>query len=219
MRAVVGRAVVVCAMVACVIGACVIGACAVDDRLPPSPEVAATAEEARLAERLRVHLAAVPGVASASVIVHIPPVDPFARAPVARAPVAPSKAEGLPSLSRDEGPASAAAAPAPARAAIVLATRAGADPALLGDAAITAGRAVLGPGADVQVQIAPPPPPSPALVRVGPFRVAPSSRGPLVAVLATALAAIAALSAALALALYRRGINPHQSSTSTTRGS
>ena len=176
------------------LAAAALAACAVDDRLPPSPQAAATADEARLGERLRAHLEQVPGVARASVVVHVPPLDPFART-------------------------AAAPAPAAARAAIVLATGPGADPALLGDAAVTAGRALLGPDADVQVQIAPPPPPTPALVRVGPFRVAPSSRGLLVAVLATALALIAALSAALALALYRRGISPHQSSTSTTRAS
>jgi hypothetical protein len=170
-----------------------LAACAVDDQLPPAPHVAASADERRIATQLREHLAAVPGVAGASVIVHVPPRDPFARAPSPAAPAA--------------------------RAAIVLATRPGADAALLGDAAIAAGRAVLGPAADVQVQIAPPPPRAPALVRVGPFRVTPASRAPLIALLATALAAIAALSTALAVALYRRGINPHQSSASTTRGS
>jgi hypothetical protein len=161
------------------------------DALPPSPTAAASADEARITERLRRHLASIPGVGGASVLVHVPPRDPFART--------------IP--------------PAPARASIVIVTAAGADIGALGDTAQAAARTILGDDAQVEVQLTPPPPRSPSMARVGPFRVAASSRGPLIATLALALTAIAALAAALAWALYRRGISPHQSSDSTTRGS
>jgi hypothetical protein len=166
-----------------------LGACA-GDALPPSPSAAASADEARVTERLRRHLATVPGVGGASVLVHVPPRDPFVRGNAA-----------------------------PARASIVVVTTAGADIGTIGDAAQVAARTILGDDAQVEVQLIPPPPPSPPMARVGPFRVAAASRGPLIATLALALTAIAALAAALAWALYRRGISPHQSSDSTTRGS
>ena len=167
-----------------------LGACRVDDAMPPTPAAAATDAEARAAARLRDHLRAVPGVADASVVVAITPADPFAR---------------------DQ-------APRPPRVALAVATTAGADTAVIGDAAVSAARVALGADVDVQVQIAPPPQ-APRLVAVGPFDVSERSRGPLLVTLALALAALGGLAAALALALYRRGTRPHQSSTSTTRGS
>jgi hypothetical protein len=170
-----------------------LAACKLDDAMPPTPAVAATDAETRAAARLRAHVRAVPGVADARVVVSITPVDPFSRTP----------------------------APAPARVAFVVATRAGADAAVIGDAAQTAAHVALGADADVQVQLAPAPP-VPRLVAVGPFRVAAESRNALVATLVVALLLVGGLAAALAVALargYRRGIRPHQSSTSTTRGS
>lgn len=165
----------------------------IEDRLPPSPAAATSAAEAEAAARLERHLAALPGVGGATVLVHLAPRGPFAR-----------------------GPATAAAPP---RAAIALTAAAGADPAALADAARGAARTLLGPEAATEVHVSPPPAAAPALVQVGPFRVAAASRGPLIATLAAALLAVAALAAALARAAYRRGIRPHQSSASTTRGS
>jgi hypothetical protein len=176
--------------------ATMLAACKLDDAMPPSPAVAATDAETREAARLRAHVLTIPGVADASVVVAIRPVDPFART------------------------AAHAAAP-PARVAFVVSTRAGADTGVIGDAALTAARTALGADADVQVQIAPAPAAT-RLVTVGPFRVAAESRGALVATLAIALLLVAGLSAVVAVALvgaYRRGTRPHQSSTSTTRGS
>jgi hypothetical protein len=176
--------------------ATMLGACKLDDAMPPTPAVAATDAQSREAARLRAHVLAIPGVADASVVVAITQVDPFART------------------------AAHAAAP-PARVAFVVATRAGADTGVIGDAALTAARTALGADADVQVQIAPVPA-APRLVDVGPFRVAAESRAALVVTLALALLLVGGVSAALAVALvafYRRGTRPHQSSTSTTRGS
>ncbi|HUQ02813.1 MAG TPA: hypothetical protein VM261_09980 [Kofleriaceae bacterium] len=186
---------------ALVLAACV-AACKLDDAMPPTPAAAATDAETREAARLRAHVLAIPGVVDASVVVSITPIDPFARTSTATA-------------------AAATALPPPARVAFVVATRAGADTGVIGDAAQTAAHAALGANADVQVQIAPAPA-APRLVAVGPFRVTAGSRNALLVTLALALLAVGGLSTALAVSLvraYRRGMRPHQSSTSTTRGS
>lgn len=170
--------------------ACALAACDARRALPPAPAAAATADEARHALRLRAHLEATPGVRAASVLVAVPPVDPLARSP----------------------------ARPPARVSIVVATGPGADAAVIGDVALAAARAALGPDVDAAVQLAPTPA-APRLARVGPFEVAPGTRPLLVATLALALLVIGGLAAALFRAVYRRGTSPHQSSTSTTRGS
>ncbi len=167
-----------------------LAACRVDETLPPAPAAAATAAEGRQAERLRAHIATTPGVAAVNVLVTLPPSDPFARTATAT----------------------------PARAAVVVATTAGADTGVIGDVSISAARTVLGPDVDVQVQIAPPPA-VPRLTQLGPFDVAAGSRRALIATLAFALIVAGGLAAALVWALYRRGTRPHQSRTRTTRGS
>ncbi len=164
--------------------------CACRDAMPPSPAEVAAETEARQAERLRAHVLRTPGVAEASVLVAAPATDPLARAP----------------------------APGPARVAIVVTTTPGADTGIIGDAAIAAARTTFGADADLQVQVVPPPA-STRLVDVGPFRVAESSRRAVAFAIAIALLVIGGLAAGLAWTLYRRGIKPHQSSTSTTRGS
>jgi hypothetical protein len=177
-----------------------LSACKLDDAIPPSassPAAAASDAESRASARLRAHVLTIPGVADASVVVSRPPSDAFARG------------------ARDHRAQ-------PARVAFVVVTSAGADSGVIGDAAVTAARTALGADADVQVQLAPPPAP-PRLTSVGPFTVGADSRAALLATLVVALVLVIGLAATLTLALialrYRRGIKPHQSSSSTTRGS
>ena len=153
-----------------------VAACDVERALPAAPAHARAADETRLADRLRGHLRAVPGVADATLVVHLPVDDPFARTP----------------------------APPRARVAAVVTPRPGADPALLRDAAAAAARALAGPDVDLAIDVAAPPPAAPPLVSVGPFAVAAGSRTGLLATLALALATIATLAALLAWSLARR---------------
>lgn len=74
------------------------------------------------------------------------------------------------------------------------------------------------PDVPVSIVIVPPSPPPVKTATVGPFVVAEGSRRALQATLAIALALIAGLAGYVAWS-QRRGIRPHQSSASTTRGS
>jgi hypothetical protein len=162
----------IAAAIALIAAAVALAACKVDESLPPTSAAATADAESREATRLRDHILATPGVASASVVVELTATDPFARTPKQ----------------------------VPARVAIVVATRAGADTGVIGDAAQAAAHTALGADADVQVQIAPPPQ-APRLVSVGPFDVTPATRTALVVTLVITLLLVGILAAALALAL------------------
>ncbi len=152
-----------------------VAGCDVERSLPPVPAAARADDETRLAERLRAHVLAIPGVAGATVVVHLAVPDPFARV----------------------------AAAGPARVAAVIATRSGADPRPLHDATVAAARTLAGPDAQLAVDVIPPPT-SPALTSVGPFEVTPRARVGLLVTLAAGLTTIAALAGALTWALGRR---------------
>lgn len=137
----------------------------------------------RRAAELSAHLAALPGIARASVVLDAPAPDPLA-------PPAPA---------------------APPRASVVLALAPGADPAA---AEAAARRALAGAvagldDAHVTVVVAAAPA-GDALAAVGPFRVAASSRTPLIVALAAGLVVIAALAAWIAAWGWRqrRGTRP-----------
>jgi hypothetical protein len=155
-----------------------------DRDLVPSPEARHDAQDVADAKRLEAQLAAIPGVTTASVVVHRPFVDPLA--PV-QAPIAPS-------------------------ASVVVVGTGDVEPMVQHVAA-----AVL-PDVPMSILVAPPVPPPVKTAKVGPFVVAEDSRRALQATLGIALALIAGLAGYVAWT-QRRGIRPHQSSASTTRGS
>jgi type III secretory pathway lipoprotein EscJ len=166
----------------------VAAACAPQEAFAPPAERHARAD-ARLGADLAAHLAALPGVADASVVVRTPRIDPLGPlAPLA--PLAPPAPAG------------------PARASVILTLAPGADAAAATDAARAAVvAAVPGLAADAiaVVAAAPPGPARAGLTRVGPFEVDAGSRRPLQLALAAALVAIAALAGwVVALELRRR---------------
>lgn len=165
--------------------AVIAGGC--DRDLVPSPRARHDAADGADAGQLERQLAAIPGVASASVVVHRPFVDPLA-------------------------PPS----PPTAATASVLVVEARSDPSIE-QRVRTLARAAL-PDVPVSIVVAPPVAPPVATANVGPFVVAAESKRALQATLAIALAVIAALAGYVAWN-QRRGIRPHQSSASTTRGS
>lgn len=137
----------------------------------------ARAADARAAELAR-HLETVPGVARASVVVEAPVADPLAPA---------GREVGAP------------------RASVILALAPGADAAAAEDAARRAVTATTQVAPD-HLTIAAVGAAAEPVVAVGPFRVASSSRRPLIATLAAALIAIAALAGWIALTGARRYI-------------
>jgi type III secretory pathway lipoprotein EscJ len=168
-----------------------IAAC--DRELVPSPRARHDARDATDARRLEAQLAAVPGVARASVVVHRPFVDPLAPAPAA-APVA--------------------------SASILVVDARGTDADRLAATARSLATAALPDvsPASLSIVVAPPAALPAETAHVGPFEVAAGSRTALRATLAIGLLVIAALAAYIAYR-QRRGTRPHQSSASTTRGS
>lgn len=159
----------------------VAAACAPQEAFAPPAERHARAD-ARLGADLAAHLAALPGVADASVVVRTPRLDPLG--PLGPAPPAPARASVILTLAPG---ADAAAATDAARAAVVAAV-----PGLAADAVAV-------------VAAAPPGPARAGLTRVGPFEVDAGSRRPLQLALAAALVAIAALAGwIVALELRRR---------------
>ena len=139
---------------------------------------------------LAAHLAALPGVARASALVHTPFADPLG-------PLGPL------------GPLAAQAPADKTSASIALAAAPGADAAPLErDARTLAAAALRAEPRDVAIAVEAPPPAA-ELAHVGPFAVAARDRTALAVTLVVALAAIAALAAWIAtLQLRRRGIRP-----------
>ncbi len=150
-------------------------ACDVRDVLPPTPADASRAADVARADRLRAHLAALPAVTGASVIIERTAVDPLARVLVA----------------------------APPTIAIALVAHPEVEVGRLEAVTRTAAEVVVGRDARVAIAIVPALD-RPALARLGPFTVAAAARGPLLALIAGALLVIAALAIALTVVLARR---------------
>ncbi len=150
-------------------------ACSIEDALPPSPAAAARAADDALGRRLRAHLIALPMIADAEVVIERAPPDPLARTP----------AVATPSVT------------------IALVADADAPVDRLDGLARAAARTLVGDDARTAITILPVHR-RPTLARLGPFTVAASARGPLLAVIAGALAVIAVLAAALTVVLARR---------------
>lgn len=173
-----------------------LGALAARASLVPTPAEERARYAAALSDELARHLGALAGVARASVIVDAPAADPLTpSAPLPR----PSASVILVLAHAD------AAEPAG-----LAGDGAGADAreaALVAEArrAVAGAVASMNP-ADVTVSVSRTLPPRPAasLARVGPFRVAPGSRAPLLAALIGGLAAIAALALWVARVERRR---------------
>lgn len=173
-----------------------LGAAGCDRDLVPSPRAQHDARQDADAGRLEAQLAAIPGVARARVVLHRPFVDPLA-------PPGTRVAAGS--------------------AAILLVPDATTAADTLDGSARRLARAALPDlaAAAITVEVVAPARAPVTTAAVGPFEVAAHSQTALRATLALAFAAIAALAAVLAYRerYRRRGIRPHQSSTSTTRGS
>jgi type III secretory pathway lipoprotein EscJ len=154
-----------------------------DDAFAPPAEAHARAD-GRLGETLAAHLAELPGVEAASVVVRTPRTDPLA--PATGAPAAPS-------------------------ASVIQTLEAGADAEAVtaaATAAVTAAVPALDAAAVTVTASEPPAAAAAAMTKVGPFEVSERSRGPLLAALATALVAIAALASWVVWIYGRRGIRP-----------